>query len=114
MTTKKQLEAQALRVLNAGNAVAIQSVINGQVPNFAFVEEVKSLLAQAKHTSDYTSCPNCYIVLEIGTSNAITLSVNKVSIQDEINGVSIKPLDNKEVVLCQKCGYKVANFLVKE
>jgi len=114
MTSKKQLEAQALRVLNAGNAVAIDSVINGQVPSFAFIEEVKSLLAQAEQTSDYTSCPNCYIVLELGKSNAVTFSVNKVSIQDELNGLSAKLLDNKEITLCQQCGNKLANFLVKE
>lgn len=114
MTTKKQLEAEALRKLSYGNALAIQDVINGRKPGFDFVEEAKSLLAQAEQTSDYTSCPNCYIVLEVGKSNSVTFSVSKVSISDELNGSSTKLLDNKEVVLCQQCGSKIANFLLKE
>jgi len=114
MTTKKQLEAEALRVLNAGNAVAIDSVISGKTPNFAFIEEAKSLLAQAEQTTDYTSCPNCYIVLELGKSSTITFSVSKVVIQDQLNGTTSKTLNDKEAVLCQQCGNKLATFLTKE
>lgn len=114
MTNKKQLEAEALRRLNYGNAAAMQAVLNGQQPNFEYIEEVKALFRQAEQTSDYTSCPNCYIVLELGKSNTITFSVTNVTAQDQLNGSTSKNLDNKELILCEKCGSKIANFLVKE